>query len=60
MTEYLTPYQLFQLETYGDILPEPIILPDGETEAREEELQRLSEWIYGQAEQQLINDENDF
>jgi hypothetical protein len=54
----MSNYDCWQLEKYGSILQEPVVLPDGELfETGIEELNRLAEWIEMQAEQKLINDE---
>jgi hypothetical protein len=58
MTTELTNYQLFQAERYGNILPEPIINPDGYCEAGMEEMERSAEWCLMQSELQLEQYQN--
>ena len=55
----LTNYEQWQLDRFGDILPEPIVLPSGDVEGKNEELNRFSEWVELQAEQQLFEYEKD-
>lgn len=52
--EDLTPYQQHQLETYGNILDQPEINPDGECESGEEEMNRFAEWNNEMAERELF------
>lgn len=56
VAEQLNNYQERQLNKYGNILPEPIILPDGtcELENGQEDADRFSEWINEVAQQQLL------
>lgn len=49
----MTNYEAFQLDRYGDILPEPVVLPSGEIEGTNEEINRSVEWTELQAELQL-------
>lgn len=50
----MTPYEQFQLERYGNILPDQSITPEAELyENGMEELERLSEWIEQMAELEL-------
>lgn len=56
--ENLSNYEFFQLERFGNILPEPVINPDGELEAGKEEADRFAEWTHNQEEQQLLEYEN--
>lgn len=55
----LTNYQQWQADCFGDILPEPTVLPSGDVEGKNEELNRFSEWVELQAEQQLFEYEKD-
>lgn len=49
----MSNYDLWQMERFGDILPEPIVLPSGEIEGSNEEINRSAEWVELQAELQL-------
>lgn len=50
----LTNYQQYQLNRYGNILPEPLFLPSGEViENNLEEIARATEWSAMQWERQL-------
>lgn len=50
----LTNYQQYQLEKYGNILPEPLFMPSGEViENNLEEINRMTEWVAMQEEIQL-------
>lgn len=55
----MTNYEQFQFDTYGDILPTPIVLPSGEVEGTNEEITRESEWVALQAELQLRDYDKD-
>lgn len=50
-------YTLWQLEKYGNILPEPEVMPCGYSEATEDEMRRQAEWVELQAEQQRQENE---
>lgn len=52
----LTPYEEFQLNKYGNILPDN----EGEFEAGSEEAQRSIEWAKMKEEQELLNYEMQF
>lgn len=56
----MTNYQQYQLEHYGNILPEPELMPSGQTEAAEEEIRRSAEWVQLQSERQLWELEREF
>lgn len=56
----MTNYEQWQLEKYGDILPEPGIQPDGHTEASQQELERMAEWVNLQHANQLYEHERPF
>ena len=43
-------YQRFQLETYGNILPDTTLTPEEELEYWYQEMTRLAEWIEQQNE----------
>lgn len=56
-TNELTNYQQWQLEKYGNIIPDINVTPEGDLyESGLEELDRLAEWINAQAEQQEWRD----
>lgn len=54
----MTNYEQFQIERYGNILPEPVIMPDGELlENGKDEMERFAEWNALHEELQLFNDQ---
>lgn len=53
MQAELTNYQEWQLARYKNILPEPVVLPSGQIEGTNEEIDRSAEWVEMQAEKQL-------
>lgn len=55
----MTNYEEWQLEIYGNVLPEPIILPSGEMEGTNPEIERSVEWVNLQAELQLRDFDKD-
>ncbi len=58
MQKNLTPYQEFQLHTYGNILPETKNTKDEDLEESGlEELNRLAEWTDSLAELELMTHE---
>lgn len=50
----MTPYELFQLDRYGDILPEVTGTKDEEFENGKERQDREEEWTLANEEQQLL------
>lgn len=48
-------YEQFQLERYGNIIPDFGDTPDDELENGYEELERLANWLAENAELQLLN-----
>jgi hypothetical protein len=46
----MTNYEFWQLEKYGNIKPEIIVMPDGTCENGEDEIKRQAEWVEIQAE----------
>lgn len=57
--EDLAPYERFQLEKYGNVLP-PVNIPnEAKFENGIEEERRFSEWMQHEAEQQLLQYEKD-
>lgn len=55
--EDLSPYERYQLEKWGDILP-PVNIPT--TQDQTEEERRFSEWMQHEAEQQILRAEEYF
>jgi hypothetical protein len=50
----LTNYQIWQLESKGNILPDPEFTPQGDTfENAIDSLERMAEWMAAQAEREL-------
>ena len=58
MITELTNYEMFQLEHYGNILPELVIMPDGSCENGIDEQNRSAEWVHLQSEIQLEQYQN--
>lgn len=55
----LDPYERFQMERYGNILPKACDLPPEECfESGIEELERMAAWTEAQAESQISKDEH--
>ena len=55
--ENLEPYEQWQIEKYGNVLPELNIPNDAKLENGIEEERRFSEWMQYEAEQQMLMDE---
>lgn len=49
----LDNYDLWQLETYGNVIPHANVMPDGSCEAKENEIERSAAWVSLQHEMQL-------
>lgn len=49
----MSNYELWQLDAYGNVLSPVEVMPAGECENKEEELQRFSEWSQLQADIEL-------
>lgn len=59
MQQELTNYQQYQLDNYGDILPEPVVLPSGEIEGTNQEIDRSIEWMELQHQLELHDFDKD-
>lgn len=56
----MSNYEAWQEENYGNVLPEPIVLPSGEVEGKNEEIDRMGEWMQLQAELILWDHQRDY
>lgn len=55
----MTNYECWQIERYGDCLPEPEVTPSGELESGVESMERFTEWMELQHELQLHDYDKD-
>lgn len=49
----LSPFELWQMKHYGDILPTPTIYPAGDIDTTQVEFDRFEEWSRMQEDKQL-------